>query len=166
MEEGVHTNNDDDHSVGTAHSSVTASTKGEGNQAEDSVSGSVKKEKKRSSLNVTTLLFIQPDGSRREQVLPIRVQNYSELQREVARVVPGGREVVVMQDEKGNRLTSQNFIPRSKIVVRSLLLKPPNTSMLRTLRYDWEERDYHVARFQREEEEKAEKEAQQSISFL
>jgi hypothetical protein len=115
--------------------------------------------------NCTSLLFINTDGSRYEKQLIIKVQSYSELQREIARLTPKNRQLYIVQDEKGNRINSEDFVPRLKFIVRCLSLKPPEVSRLRGLPHNWELVGYHEVRLAREAVEKAEKEAK-GVTFL
>lgn len=122
--------------------------------------------KKRVFNNFTTLTFIALDGTRTDRPLPLKVQSYSELQREISRLNTGTQQMLVIQDEKGQRIGSQHFVPRSKIIVRELLLTAPKHDTLKGMRYDWEGADFHEVRLQREAEERAEREVEEGISFL
>lgn len=116
--------------------------------------------------NITTIVVINLDGSRFEKKLAVKVQSYSELQRELSRVLPGSQQMYVIQDEKGRRIGSEGFVPRSKVFVRSLLIKPPPESELRKLPFNWEGTDFHEVRLKREADQRIEEEVNQGISFL
>lgn len=94
------------------------------------------------------------------------MQNYTELMREISRLTPKLKDMFMLQDEQGKRIASDKFIPRTKIVVRSIMLKPPKHDMLHDIAYDWEKTEYHEVRLKREAVEREELETQQLTSFL
>ncbi|RYH15549.1 hypothetical protein EON65_31600 [archaeon] len=122
--------------------------------------------KKKAMNNVTTLTFIRQDGSRYEDKLQMKVASYSELQREIARLNPHSRDMYIIQDERGSRISSDNYIPRKQIVVRSTFLKPPTYADVRKLPFNWEATDYHEVRLKMEAEKQAEFESSQVVSLI
>ena len=95
----------------------------------------------------TTLIFIGLDGERVSKELAFRVTNYSELQREIARLYPASRKMFVVQDADGQKIFPENFVPATKMYIREILTKPPNIQMLRTFDTRWETEDYHDIKF-------------------
>lgn len=96
----------------------------------------------------TTIVFIETNGLRREVPLDKRLLTYTELQREIARLLPGNRDLFVIQNQKGQKVLPQDFVPSEKVFVRKLLLKPPSMSLYRGTPATWDTHDYHDAKYQ------------------
>jgi hypothetical protein len=102
----------------------------------------------------TKLKLIDINGNRKEKQLGTRVMSYSDLQREVALLFPHSRELLMVQNSRGERIFSSNFIPSDEFVVRSLHTKPPAGKIFKTLNARWETEGYHDAVHQMKMNEK------------
>jgi hypothetical protein len=112
----------------------------------------------------TTLVFVSLKGEKTEKNLNVRVENYTELQREIAKLLPKSAQMFLIQDMDGNRILPDNFIPSDFIRVKEIMGAPVIDSftkghlkVLNKLPYDWEDHDYHATilenmKYQREDE--------------
>ncbi len=130
--------NDND-SVGSHHSAVETSSKRSKRKSSNASrashassqhsnnSGSAfsftKKRQEKLLVN-TTLTFLDLDGSRSEDKLNNRPDSYSSLQREVCRLRPLSRAMLVYQYLDGEKVFPANFKASDQFVVRELLAKP------------------------------------------
>jgi hypothetical protein len=112
-----------------------------------------KKGNKVSDDNITILIFMHLDGTRTEKKLAFKLQSYTDLLREISRLTPDSQGMYMIQDECGQHIPSDDFIPRTKVTVRSLLRKAPSYNSLRDLSYNWESTEFHGARLSKERTE-------------
>jgi hypothetical protein len=95
----------------------------------------------------TTLVFVDKAGFRKEIDLDRRPITYAELQREIARLTPHSQQMFVIQNERGEKVFPENYIPSAKLIVRELYLRPPSYSkMLMKLGTRYESEEYHEAK--------------------
>lgn len=100
---------------------------------------------KKKMISTTTLVLLDSQGQREEKELDRRPITYSELQREIARIFATTSPMLIIQNERGEKIFPHNFIPSSKFIVRELLLKPPPFVGLASFSAKWEIENYHDA---------------------
>jgi hypothetical protein len=94
----------------------------------------------------TTLVFLDTVGGKVEIDLNSRPATYSELQREIARLRPQSDLFLVIQNDRGEKVFPENYIPSSKLIVRELYVaREMPKFLLKHLGTRWESTDYHDA---------------------
>ncbi len=96
----------------------------------------------------TTIVFLDANGLKREVALDKRLLTYTELQREIARILPANRDMFLIQNHKGERVFPENFVPSDKVFVRKLLLTSPSMLAHRGMANTWDTDEYHDAKHQ------------------
>jgi hypothetical protein len=99
----------------------------------------------------TTLVFLDQAGIKKEIDLDRRPITYSELQREIAKQIPfrtkQPQPMYVVQNERGEKVFPDNYVPSAKLVVRELFYHPPPYGFLKSLGTRFESEGYHDARY-------------------
>lgn len=90
----------------------------------------------------TTLIFIGTDGSKKEIALRERLATYCDLQREIAKLNPKSRKMLLIQDEKGRPLLSQDISFIDVIRIKECLTRSSPKDLL-GLPFDWEQKQYY-----------------------
>lgn len=107
----------------------------------------------------TTLVFIDLNGQQTECKLKDRVANYTDLQRQIARISSKTHQMYVIQNADGQRLLAADYMPTDIIRVRQIPHKI-NPKAARFLSTSWEQDEYYdtVQRRKKKELEEAEDE--------
>jgi hypothetical protein len=96
----------------------------------------------------TTLVFISLDGQLTDFRLDKRLDSYSELQREIARLTKKSRKMYAIQDEAALPISSDNWKGYNIIRVKEIAVRPRFQDLF-PLANDWESTEYHEARHKR-----------------
>ena len=109
-----------------------------------------KKEERRQFIldNCTTLYFIYADENRTkcEKVVEERIENYSDLQRHIARLHPNSKSMFMIQYfDSADIVNPKRFKPSAKLKVIEILANKvtPNPRKMPTLPITWEFYKYH-----------------------
>ena len=107
------------------------------------------KEKKDKSNKViydkcTILNFKFVDGSKNDVILLHQPQTYADLQREICKIYPNTKKMLVIQDIEGNFVYANSFTPSASFVLKEYhSLRVP--SLIPDVPITWEFRGYHAA---------------------
>ncbi|KAJ1434211.1 hypothetical protein B484DRAFT_446777 [Ochromonadaceae sp. CCMP2298] len=93
----------------------------------------------------TTLVFISLDGVLTDFHLDKRLDSYTELQREIAKLTKKSRQMFAIQDDAGLPIKSDSFKGYNLIRVKEIAVRA-RFQDLRLLSADWESTGYHEAR--------------------
>lgn len=92
----------------------------------------------------TTLKFRFLDKTTKDFLIYSRPQNYTDIQREIARVYPNMRRILVVQYDNGKLVTAKDFQPSEIFVIREFEnIQKPSLDPIAPVR--WEFKTYHAA---------------------
>lgn len=81
--------------------------------------------KEKARMTMTTLVFHWLNGEKLEKELSFRPCNYSELQREIARLTPRSQAMFAVQYLNGEKVFPVNFKESDRFAVREIRTKAP-----------------------------------------
>jgi len=92
----------------------------------------------------TTLKFRFLDKTTKDFILHTRPQTYSDVQREIARVFPNIRRILVLQYENGKLVIAKDFQPSEILIIREFnTIQGPSLDPI--VPVVWEFKTYHAA---------------------